>query len=66
MVASEIKAKRGVRKLPSESDWLGGCGGGEWVMELRIEKASLPPVRQLRSPDFGSVALMPARKPSWT
>lgn len=31
-------------------------------MELRIERASLPPVRQLHSPDFGSVALMPAWK----
>lgn len=43
-----------------------GGGGSKGVMELRIERASLPPVRQRCSPDFGSVALMPARKAGWT
>lgn len=30
--------------------------GNKWLMELRIERASLPPVQQLCSPHFGSVA----------
>lgn len=55
-------------------DWLGwrlGRKVGEtwdskWGMELRIERASLPPVQHLRSPHFGSVALIPAQKAGWT
>lgn len=53
-VASENETERGVGKPASRSDWFVGWGS-KWVMELRIERASLPPVRQLCSPDFGNV-----------
>lgn len=59
MVVSENKAKRSVGSQQVDLTGL-GVGGSKWVMELRIERASLPPVWQLCSPDFGSVGLMPA------
>lgn len=46
-----------------------GAGGkvgegwdSKWGMELRIERASLPPVQHLHSPHFGSVALILAQR----
>ena len=57
----------------SASDWLGwdlggdmGEGWDKWGVELRIERASLPPVQHLCSPHFGSAALIPAQKAGWT
>lgn len=52
-VASENETERR-GKPASRSDWFVGWGS-TWVKELRIERASLPPVRQLCCPDFGSV-----------
>ena len=60
--------QREVGKPLSVPDWLGRWwrGGCQWVMELRIERASLPPVQHLCSPHFGSMAVIPARKAGWT